>query len=102
MLTVDMQEGTSSDVCLTGTAIDVSQVAGIDVDSRLAARIAFITATVDVTANDNLGLRSNGKEEKAYPQPLPKGGEEDPPPSPPCDGGEYMRLLACNLFYERL
>ena len=56
MLTVDVQEGTASNVCLTGTAIDIVQVATIDVDGGLATCIAGITATIDVTAYDNLRL----------------------------------------------
>ena len=56
VLTIDVQECTAFNVCLTCTAIDIVHVAGIDVDLSHAACITGITASVYVTTNSNLCL----------------------------------------------
>ena len=56
VLTVDVQESASSHVCLTGTAIHIVQVAGMNGNRSAALRIACITAAVHIASNDNLRM----------------------------------------------
>jgi hypothetical protein len=56
MLTVDVQEGTTFDICHTGTAINVVQVASMQSNFGTAANLTFVTATIDITTNRNLSM----------------------------------------------
>ena len=55
MFTIDMDEGVTRNVSHTGTAIDLDQVTFILRDCRITFRITSITATIDVTADGDLG-----------------------------------------------
>ena len=58
VLAVDMDEGGTADVGLTGTAEDAAlDIATAHSDGGLAAQVAGVTGTIDVATNGNLCLR---------------------------------------------
>ena len=72
MFAVDVDECPAADVGHAGTAEDVLYTAGADGDLGVAARVAFVATTINVTANGNLG-RKVQRTEKQSPK------EEQPP-----------------------
>jgi hypothetical protein len=54
MGTVDIHEGSAADIRHTGTTKDSIQVASTHSNSGITASVSGITATIDVTAYDNL------------------------------------------------
>ena len=63
MLTIDVNEGITTDVSHTRTAIHIVQVAGIHGDGGIACQVAGIAAAVDTTTNLYLPLRHNRGQE---------------------------------------
>ena len=64
MLTVDMYEGRTIDIRLTGTAIDIIQVTGMNCHRGLTTCLTDITSTIDVSAYFYLRLsRRGGKQQ---------------------------------------
>ena len=66
MFAIDIHESTTSHVGHTGTSEDIVQVASIYGDFRTSLRITSITATIDATANGDLGLHQGCKQAKQY------------------------------------
>lgn len=64
MLTVDMYEGRTVDIRLTGTAIDIIQVTGMNCHRGLTTCLTDVTSTIDVSAYFYLRLsRRGGKQQ---------------------------------------
>ena len=56
MFAVDVYEGATLDVGLTGTAIDLMDITAIDQHLCLTTQLTGITAAIDVAFNGNLRL----------------------------------------------
>ena len=66
MLTFDIHEGSTAHIRLTGTTIDLIQVASIYRDVGIATCFTNITTTIDVTAYGYLGLHRGCDQEQYY------------------------------------
>ena len=66
MFTIDMDESITLHIRHTGTTIDRTDITATNGNLRTAFRIASITATIDATANGDLGLHQQCKHAKQY------------------------------------
>ena len=64
MFTVDMYEGATLHISLTGTAKDLVDIAGTNSHRGPAACFSFITSTIHIAANDNLCLHPGCRQTK--------------------------------------
>ena len=63
IFTIDIDKSIAAHVSLSGTAKDCIDITSTYGDFSIPVSVTLITATIDVAANNNLGLHRRGSEE---------------------------------------